>query len=396
MTVVPKGYRFAAVAASFKKPGKLDLGLAVSEVPAMAAGVYTTNLFQAAPVLECKRLAPGPVRAVLVNSGQANACTGEEGVLNCREVCGLTAGVAGLPEGSVLPASTGVIGMQLKMDRWREAMPDLKAALVGPSDPEAFARAMMTTDTFPKIASAEAKLAGGTVRLVGMAKGSGMICPNMATLLTFVFCDAEADAEWWQGAVRRAAGLSFNRITVDGDTSTNDTLLALANGASGVEARTRADRGALENALYDVCRELAYLIVRDAEGGTKVARIRVTGALTNTEAEVVARAVGHSPLVKTALFGGDANWGRVVAAVGRSGAQFEPENLVLRFGDVVAFEHGTPAGTDAQELEELLAPLFADKDVLIQVDLGAGEGEYELLTSDLSRDYVSINADYRT
>lgn len=394
MTLIPEGYHFAAVAASFKNPGKLDLGLAVSETPAVAAGVYTTNLFQAAPVLECKRLAPGPVRAVLVNSGQANACTGQPGIDDCRAVCAMAAGVAGLPEGSVLPASTGVIGVPLKMDCWRAAMPFLRSALAESNNPEGYARAMMTTDTFPKLASAEARLSGGMVRLLGMAKGSGMICPNMATLLTFVFCDAVADAEWWQGALRRAAGLSFNRITVDGDTSTNDTMLALANGASGVEARTREDRGALENALYDVCRELAYLIVRDAEGGTKVARIRITGARTSSEAERVARAVGHSPLVKTALFGGDANWGRVVAAVGRSGARFDPQAMVLRFGDVVAFEKGAPA--DARGLEELLAPLFADKDVLIHVDLGAGEGEYELLTSDLSREYVSINADYRS
>ena len=412
---IPKGYSFAAVAAEFKKAGKLDLGLVVSHTGAAAAGVFTTNRFQAAPVLVGKQmLADRPTaRVLLVNSGQANACTGEQGMVNCRRSLELAAKAAGVAPEDVLPVSTGVIGAQLKMDKWEKAMGPLAERLAtSPSEgagqgdkPEAVARAMMTTDTFPKLASSTAQVAGGQVAVMGMAKGAGMISPNMATLLVFVLTDAgvgtgEGQA-WWRDCVRRAADRSFNRVTVDGDTSTNDTLLALANNASGHMVSDSADQAALERAVTDVCQELAYMIVMDAEGGTKVARIRVTGAASNEDAELAARAVGNSPLVKTALFGADANWGRVVAAVGRSGACFKPDRLVLKFGDVVAFAGGTPADAD---LDMLLTPLMKEPEVLIHIDLGvdlgadlgAGQGEYELLASDLTHDYVSINADYRT
>ncbi len=393
---IPKGYRFAAVAAEFKKAGKLDLGLIVSDTEASAAGVFTTNRFQAAPVLVGKdMLAARPhARALLANSGQANACTGQQGLDNCRRTRELAGKAAGVSPEDVLPVSTGVIGAQLKMDKWERAMPLLAERLEGGEDgPEQVARAMLTTDTFHKLASETALVGGGTASVLGMAKGAGMICPNMATLLVFVITDAGADPAWWRDCVARAADASFNRVTVDGDTSTNDTLLALANNATGLSADTDQDRAALERAVTSVCRELAYMIVMDAEGGTKVARIRVTGAKDDEDAERAARAVGNSPLVKTALFGADANWGRILCALGYSGASFQPGNLVLKFGEHLVFSNGTPAPGD---LDAVLTPLMKEPEVLIHVDLGAGHGEYELLASDLSHEYVSINADYRT
>jgi glutamate N-acetyltransferase/amino-acid N-acetyltransferase len=226
-----------------------------------------------------------------------------------------------------------------------------------------------------------------------MAKGAGMIGPNMATMLAFVLCDAEVDPQWWQGLLSREADRSFNAVIVDGDTSTNDTALALANGASGVRAESDADRELLALAVRDALFDLAYMLVEDAEGGTKVARIQVSGAKSDADAELVARAVGTSPLVKTALFGEDANWGRVVCAAGRSGASFDPERLTLRFGEVLVFAQGRPESGD---LDALLGPVMKEPEVPILIDLGAGDGFFEVLASDLTRDYVSINADYRS
>jgi glutamate N-acetyltransferase/amino-acid N-acetyltransferase len=392
--LAPKGYSFAAAAAGFKRQGRLDLAALVSDRPAAAAGVFTKNRFTAAPVEVCREhLARSrTARAVLVNSGQANACTGPEGLAACRRTLKIAAAVLDVPAEDILPASTGVIGAQLKLDLWAKAAPLLGQSL-GRADAEDAARAIMTTDTFPKLASATARLSGGETRLLGLAKGAGMICPNMATLLCFVLCDAEVDAPWWRRALKRAAEESFNRITVDGDTSTNDTLLALANGACGAKASSPADKKALFEALVSVCQTLAEKIVEDAEGGTKVARIQVSGARSRRDAELVARAVGHSPLVKTALYGRDANWGRIVAAAGRSGASFDPQALVLEIGDVVVFRAGQPAEGD---LDARLAPVMERRDIDIRIRLGSGRGEYLLLASDLSRKYVEINADYRT
>ncbi|MBU1247886.1 MAG: bifunctional glutamate N-acetyltransferase/amino-acid acetyltransferase ArgJ [Proteobacteria bacterium] len=394
MTELPKGYRFAAVAAGFKKKDRLDLGVIVSDADAVAAGTFTRNIFTAAPVVRCKQLlAKRPyARAILVNSGQANACTGAEGDANCLRTQEMIAEAVGVRPEEVLVASTGVIGAQLKMDLWAAAMPLVRENL-GASSAADVSRAIMTTDTVPKTVGVEVELSSGPARLFGMAKGAGMICPDMATLLGFIICDAEVDADWWGQALVRCVNISFNRITVDGDTSTNDTILALANGAAGVRAGSDADREALESALCEICRELAYKIVQDAEGGTKVARIRVAGASDAAQAELAARAIGHSPLVKTALFGCDPNWGRIVAAAGRSGALFRAEDLVLKIGGIVVFEKGQPAPGD---MDSLLAPIMNGPDIEIVILLGEGGGGYELAASDLSRDYVSINADYRS
>ena len=394
MTIVPKGYRFAVAACGFKKADRNDLGLIVSEGPAVAAGVFTTNRFQAAPVLVCKDiLAASPVaRAIVVNSGQANACTGEEGLANCRATLDMMAKVARVEPGEIFPASTGVIGAQLKMDLWAEAGLKLAGSL-GRATAMDVAKAMMTTDSFPKLVAKSVQLAGGEVRLLGMCKGAGMISPNMATMLGFVLCDADLEPKAWREMLSYCADRSFNALTVDGDTSTNDTIIALANGASRVRADDPKSLTALRHCLLSVCQELSYRIVQDAEGGTKVAHITVTGAKSNPQAEAAARTIGNSPLVKTALFGCDPNWGRIIAALGRSGADFEPQDVVLKIGGILVFENGQPAPED---LDALLAPCMRHQDVEIELIIGQGRGSFTLLASDLTKRYVEINADYRT
>ena len=394
MTMPPKGYRFAVAAAGFKRPDRNDLGLIVSETPAVAAGVFTKNRFQAAPVLVCKELlAERPLaRALVVNSGQANACTGDEGLANCRATLELVAAQAGLNPSEVLPVSTGVIGAQLKMDKWAAAAPQLGASL-GAATAMDVAKAMMTTDTFPKLAAKSVQLPGGEVRVLGMCKGAGMISPNMATMLGFVLTDADVEPAAWKDILCFATDRSFNALTVDGDTSTNDTVLALANGASRVAAHDAKSLKLLRDCVTELCQELSYRIVQDAEGGTKVAHITVKGAKSAAQAELAARAIGNSPLVKTALFGCDPNWGRIIAALGRSGADFEAEAVVLKIGGILVFEKGQPSPED---LDALLAPSMRHQDVAIELELNAGRGSFTLLASDLTKRYIEINADYRT
>lgn len=391
---IPSGFQFSTAQCGFKRPGRSDLGLVVSTVPAKAAGVFTTNRFQAAPVLVAREnlVKKGAgIRAIVVNSGQANACTGQMGVDNCRATLEMLSAL-GLEPSSILPASTGVIGDQLKMDLWEKGVPALRDNLgrVGLVD---MARAIMTTDTFPKLAAREVELSSGTVRLAGFCKGAGMICPNMATMLGFILCDAGVEREWWQAALVRCVDKSFNAITVDGDTSTNDCVFGLAGGASGVRVADEETAQALYDAVVEVCQSLAYMVVQDAEGGTKVMRITVGGAVDDAQAELAVRAVGHSPLVKTALYGKDANWGRIAAALGRSGAEFDPAAVTIAIGGVVIFEHGRPVDLD---IDALMAPVLRRQDVDIDVTLGDGPGGAVLLASDLTHEYVSINADYRS
>lgn len=389
---IPAGFQFSTAQCGFKRAGRSDLGLLVSTVPAVAAGVFTTNRFQAAPVLVAREnLENGAsgIRAIVVNSGQANACTGQLGIENCRATLEMLS-VLGIEPSSILPASTGVIGDQLKMDLWAKGVPALRDNLgrVGLVD---MARAIMTTDTFPKLAAREVELSSGTVRLAGFCKGAGMICPNMATMLGFILCDAGVEREWWQAALVRCVDKSFNAITVDGDTSTNDCVLALANGAAA-EARG-ADLALLEEALLEICQDLAYMIVQDAEGGTKVMRITVRGAASMADAQLAARAVGNSPLVKTALYGRDPNWGRIVAALGRSGAAFEPDDVVVRIAGMTIFRQGTPVKAD---WDSLLASALRRDMVDIDLELFAGEAQLTLMASDFTEEYIKINAEYRT
>lgn len=393
---VPKGFSFATASAAFKyTTGRDDLALVVSDSPAAAAGVFTQNLFQAAPVTVAKaQLAAsgGHARAILINAGQANACTGAAGIADCRETLSLVAKATDLSPEEILPASTGVIGARLKMDKWKAVIPTL-AENLGQTPAMAAAKAIMTTDSFPKIAWGTLTTESGEVRVLGMAKGAGMIAPNMATMIGVLLCDAKVGSLWWQEAVAAAADRSFNSVTVDGDTSTNDCVLGLANGASEVVIDSAEGRQALLAVMAEVCQTLAAMLVQDAEGGTKVLRIKVTGAASPAEAELAARAVGNSPLVKTAFFGRDANWGRIVCAIGRSGAVFDPEDVAVRIGGVPVFENGMPV---ADDLDALLAPHMRRGEIPVDIELGAGPGRYLLLASDLTYDYIKINADYRT
>jgi glutamate N-acetyltransferase/amino-acid N-acetyltransferase len=369
------------------------LALALSERPAAAAGVFTTNLFKAAPVMVASDMLIDrrTARAVLINTGQANACTGDEGIANCLRAQKLVAAAAGIDPRWILPASTGVIGVQLKMDLWERAAP-LLAANLGQGTVEEFAAAMMTTDRFPKFASEQVSLDGATVTLTGMAKGAGMICPNMATMLALVLCDAEVPADAWQRMFNRAADATFNRVTVDGDTSTNDTLFGLANGASGVRPQGN-DLLLLEKTLGRILSDLAYKLVADGEGATKVIHIHVRGAASAKDAERAARSVGNSQLVKTAMYGKDANWGRIVAALGRSGADFNPRDVRVSLCGVEMFRDEQPTPLD---FDALLKEPLEQADVRVDIALGCGTGEYSLLASDLTHEYVNINADYRS
>lgn len=393
MIAIPEGYKLATANAGFRQHERDDVALVVSETPATAAALFTQAAFVAAPVIVGRELMGSVprMRAVLVNTGQANACTGEEGLANCRETLRLTAKALGISAAEILPMSTGVIGAQMEMDRWERIIPAL-AQKLGSAGIEDFANAIRTTDAFAKCAGASVNLGGGAVTIAGIAKGAGMICPNMATMLCVVLCDAAVDAAAWQAMFREAVNRTFNRVTVDGDTSTNDTVYGLANGASGVVV-AETDLPVLREAIEDILGDLAYMLVRDGEGGTKVLRISVTGAADDANAEKIARTVGHSQLVKTAMYGKDANWGRIVAAVGRSGACFETKDVRVALCGVELFRDEQPTALD---FDTLLKEPLQGRDIDIDIIVGRGEGAYTLLASDLTHKYVDINADYRS
>jgi glutamate N-acetyltransferase/amino-acid N-acetyltransferase len=391
-----KGFSATAVQAGIKYQNRLDLGLIYSEVPAVAAGVFTTSVVKAAPVLlDMERLRSGRAQAIVVNSGNANACTGEEGMKMARAVGALAAQALHIDEELVQVASTGVIGAQLDLRPFIQAMPRLADSLSEDGFDE-LAKAIMTTDTVPKTASATITIGSTEVHLLACAKGAGMIMPNMATMLCFAITDANIAQPALQAAVSSGAELSFNRITVDGDTSTNDTALCLANGAAG---NTLIDENSPENlaifteALHQIFKDLAMQIVRDGEGATKLVTIRVEGAATQDEAVNAARTIANSPLVKTAFFGEDANWGRIIAALGRSGCKFQPERVSIAFDQALLVENGFSLGKEA---EAAATQVLKQKAFTVTVGLGQGAAVAELLTCDLSCDYVKINANYRS
>ena len=394
MPDTPKGFLFATADGGFRKKPRNDTALVVSDRPCSAAGVFTLNRFCAAPVIVGKEiLTQGPIAsAILVNSGQANACTGEQGIENCHETLKLVAQALNIPNPrSILPASTGVIGEQFNMDKWRNVAPVL-AQNLGKNTATDFAEAILTTDAFKKMSSRHVNLNAGGITIMGMAKGAGMICPNMATMIAVVLCDAEVEPKLWQALLNKAMAKTFNRVTVDGDTSTNDTIYALANGASGVKA-TESDAQALGDALIAVLGELSYMLVQDGEGATKVLHINVDGAASDDDAELVARTIGHSPLVKTAMYGRDANWGRIVAAIGRSGADFNPLNVRVSICGQEIFAQGQPVDFD---FDSVLEPLLKERDIQIDVILGTGQGKFQLLASDITHAYIDCNASYRS
>jgi glutamate N-acetyltransferase / amino-acid N-acetyltransferase len=391
----PRSFRAAGTSAGIKANGGLDLAVLVSDSPAQAAAVFTTNLAVAAPVVVSREhlaASGGATRAIVVNSGCANACTGDEGLQAARDMARETARLVGCPAEQVLVASTGVIGVSLPIDKIRAGLPAAIAALGNnPSDGAHAARAIMTTDPFPKEAAAQIGIGGFDVRIGGMAKGSGMIEPMMATMLGFVTTDAAAPKALLDRALRAAVDDTFNAITVDGECSTNDCVMLLANGVSGavVDDATYATFLA---GLTSVCRELALGIVRGGEGATKLVAVTVTGGATSAEARKAAKAIANSLLVKTAIHGGDPNWGRLIAVAGRAGVAFNLSRAAVRIGPVVLFRDGRPHDDAAPQA----AAYLAGQELTVSVDLGAGNESSTVWTCDLSADYVRINADYRT
>lgn len=391
---LPLGFKAGTAQAAFKKPGRVDLGIIFSEKPCILAALFTQNLFCAAPVEVCREiLASGrDVRAIIGNSGQANACTGQKGLEDCREIQQWAAAKLDIRPDEILLISTGVIGALFDMAKWQKALPEAIANL-GNADAEDFTDAIHTTDAFLKFAFREINVGGGTIRLTVMAKGAGMICPNMATMLCVCLTDAIVDSEFWKNAFAEAVGLTFNRVSVDGDTSTNDTILGLANGASGVALQAPEDRKLFQEALTEILAQTAYMLVQDGEGASKVMRITVRGAASDAEAEKVARAVGGSQLVKTAIYGGDGNWGRIICAVGYSGARAKAEDITLSLAGIERFANGQPVNDDK---EKEIADALKNRDIPIVISLGNGPGEFTLLASDLGHEYVSLNSDYRS
>jgi len=389
----PRGFRAAGVSAGIKANGGLDLALLVCDGPAQAAAVFTTNLALAAPVVVSREhlaRSGGIARAVIVNSGCANACTGDEGMQAARDMAAETARLVHCPAEQVLVASTGVIGVALPIDRIRGGLPVAFGAL-GADQGAMAARAIMTTDPFPKEAAAQVVIDGRDVTIGGMAKGSGMIEPMLATMLGFVTTDAAVPKTLLDRALREAAGDTFNAITVDGECSTNDCVMLLASGASGgvVDEMSYATFAA---GLTAVCRELALGIVRGGEGATKLVTVIVAGAASSGEARKAAKAIANSLLVKTAIHGGDPNWGRLIAVAGRAGVAFELSRAAVMIGSTVLFENGRPY----DEASPLAAEYLKGKDLTVSVDLGAGGASSTVWTCDLSAEYVRINADYRT
>lgn len=385
-----RGMMAAAIGAGLKEEG-LDLALIASEREAVGAGCFTTNLLKAAPVRLCQeRLGGGgPISAILINSGIANACTGEEGYRAALELTARVAESLGMAPHKVLMASTGLIGKELPLELIARAIPRL-VELLGPEGGPEAARAIMTTDTLPKEAALEFEASGGRVRVGGIAKGAGMIRPRMATMLAFLATDAWVEGALLQRLLSRAVEETFNCITVDGETSTNDSVICLANGASGITLSEAAPLGA---ALEEVCSTLAQAIVRDGEGATKFVEVRVRGALTPQEAKQAAMAIANSLLVKTALFGEDPNWGRILAAAGASGARLNPERLTLEVGGVKIAEGGRAA---SGQWEEPARKALKEKSISLCLDMGLGQGESRVWTTDLSTDYVNLNARYST
>ena len=394
ITAVP-GIQAAGVHAGLKQDSEKDVALIVADAPAVAAGVFTRNRVCAAPVFVCRdHLRNHTAQAVVVNSKNANACTGEEGLANAHQMASLTGAALGIDSDLVLVASTGVIGQQLPMEQITDGI-RLAADAIGSNGGHDAALAIMTTDTVPKEASVEIEIGGKTVRIGGMTKGAGMIAPNMATMLAFLVTDVNIASRVLQTALRESVDKSFNRVTVDTDTSTNDTVLILAHGGAGNPEITAADGddyAAFREGLDFVCTELAKMIARDGEGATKLVEVVVRNAKNVAEGELAARAIADSPLVKTAVFGADANWGRIMMAVGKSGAEFDPYQVDVWLGDYQLVTAGMDAGFD----EEKATELFSKDTVTITVDVNAGDTDVTMWTCDYSYDYIRINADYRT
>lgn len=394
--VSPKGFKAGGLHCGLKKTDRHDLGAIVSDVPAVAAAVYTTNVFQAAPLKVTREsLQNGKLRAIVVNSGNANACTGKQGEEDAYAMRSAAASRFGVAEEDVAVASTGVIGELLKMDRVTSGITGLPERVNGETaGAEAFSQAILTTDLVKKEACVTAQIDGRTITIAGAAKGSGMIHPNMATMLGFVTTDAVIGREALQHLLGSTTDLTFNMITVDGDTSTNDMLIAMASGLAGNEALTpeHPDWNAFAEGFEYVCRMLAMAIARDGEGASRLIEVRVLGAECDDDARAIAKTIIGSSLVKSAVFGADANWGRIIAAVGRAGRPVNPETVDIAIGPIEVLNQSRPVPFDE---DAALAYLQGDT-VTIDVNLHNGYGTATAWGCDLTYDYVRINAAYRT
>lgn len=393
---LPLGFRAAGIHCGIKSDiDKLDLSLFASDTPAVTTGVYTTNRVCGAPIAVCReRLPSKTIRAVLINSGNANACTGQRGIDDVKSSTQIVARQLKCEANDVLALSTGVIGRLLPMEKLSEGIPVLMSKLEHST--EAYTRAahgMMTTDTVAKQSVRQIEIDGTTITVSGAAKGAAMIAPNMATMLAVVMTDASLSVGDAQTMLRSSVERSFNRISIDGHTSTSDAVLLMANGASGVTSRHEAAREAISAAVSEVCRELAEAIVRDAEGATHFVKVEVSGLPTEDDAARVARAVADSPLVKTAIAGADPNWGRVVSAAGYSGVEFEEQELSLEMNGVVVYRSGAPQNFDAKALSRSLRD---HRDVVLALQFAKGDASACVHTSDLTAEYVRLNADYTT
>ncbi|MDB4443916.1 bifunctional glutamate N-acetyltransferase/amino-acid acetyltransferase ArgJ [bacterium] len=387
------GFKGSAVAAGLKKDGALDLALIVSEREAVAAGVFTTNRVTAAPViLSQEHIKGGKAKAIIVNSGNANACTGKDGLRDAQITVDLVADALGVKPEEVLVASTGVIGAPLDMGLISRAVPDLVKGLV-PEGLSEVADAIMTTDSFPKISQFEGKADGRPFQIMGVAKGAGMIMPQMATMLCFVITDIGIGAEALQKAVSSSAEKTFNRVSVDGDTSTNDTVLVMANGMAGNGTLSPDGVEGFQKGLTFVMRDLATMLVRDGEGASKLIYVKIKGAATADDALTAARTIANSSLVKTAFYGQDPNWGRIMAALGRSGIHMNEEKVSIWVDDVKIVEGGLGTGADH---EKEAAERMTQREFSLTVDLHQGRHEDMMITCDLTHKYITINADYRT
>jgi len=395
----PAGFRAGAATCGIKASGRPDLAVLAAETDVPAAALFTTNRVTGAAVQVSREHLSRrqSMRGIVATSGNANTCTGPQGAADAREILAGVARELGCPAEALLLAQTGIIGRPMPMEKVRPGMPKACAALAaGPDADAAFAQAIMTTDTRPKQAGVRLDLAGRTVTVAGATKGVGMIEPNMATTLSFLTTDAAVAPDLLHTMLRIAADQTYHCLTVDGHASTSDTLALLASGAAMDGAEPVADgsteAAAFQAALTAVCADLAYQIAADAEGGTKVVEVLVTGAAGDTEARAAARAIANSPLVKCAFFGRDPNWGRIVSAAGAAGISSRPETMRLTLGDVIVFEGGVPVAADADALKRVMA----EHDIRAHLDLGAGTGRARYLTCDFSYDYVKINAEYTT
>ncbi len=397
-----RGFRAGGVACGIKGADVPDFALIVSDRDCATGGVFTRNLVKAAPVLldqQLLRANPAAMRAVAVNSGCANACTGRRGLQNARETAALTAGRLGCDPGAVLVMSTGVIGVQLPMDRIREGVNDVLPG-EDATDWHSAALGFTTTDKFPKMASARVQLsAGREVTIAGISKGAGMIAPDMATMLAVIVTDAALTPPQTQAWLDRVNRVSFNCIVVDGDTSTNDTVFLMANGASGIAPTGTAEEDAFGEALQDVCVQLAQDIVRDGEGASRFVTIDVAGAPDNVAARQIANTIATSALSKTAFYGSDANWGRFAAAAGRAGVDFDPDELALWLGEGETLERPLQlmrAGEPTDYDEARATSIVSQAEFTLRLSVGTGNGQARVWTCDLGHDYVSLNAEYRS